>query len=348
MWIFKDQDVEKLRIKGKVKGLIKLLEDDDPEIRASAAEALGDFDEMEVINALIRALRDRDRDVRWNSAKSLKHLCENKVEILIHAFALSNSVLQKVSLAWIIGSIGDARAIPALAESLKFGDKFVRRASVIAMGRIRDPTAIPHLINALSDYDEDVRKRSAEALGRIGVRREDVIKALKEGLMDESYPVRKACARSLERLGWEPEDEEELAKYLSALKMGSELLLLGEKALEPLIVALKDSDWSIKKWASDILREIKSEKTVQMLKSTLNTEDWAVKVHALRALAGMGEMGISAIAELVNDPDPNVSETAIEALSECIRGCEKSERERVMEELSKRYPDIAEKIKGLV
>jgi HEAT repeat protein len=96
------------------------------------------------------------------------------------------------------------------------------------------------------------------------------------------------------------------------------------------------------------LREIKSEKTVQMLKSTLNTEDWAVKVHALRALAGMGEMGISAIAELVNDPDPNVSETAIEALSECIRGCEKSERERVMEELSKRYPDIAEKIKGLV
>lgn len=347
MWIFRSQDVEKLRIKGKVKGLIKLLEDDDDEVRASAAEALGDFDDLEVINALLKTLKDKNREVRWRAAKSLEYLCKEKPEILIHAFAHSNSVLQKVSLAWLLGRIGDKRAIPALAEALRFGDKYVRRASIISMGRIRDETTIPHLINALKDYDADVRKRAAEALGRIRIKRDDVVKALVNSLFDEDRGVRRAAAKSLERLGWEPESDEELAAYLAALRMGSELMLLGEVAVEPLIIALQDADWSVKKWASEVLGEIKSDKVLKRLVEVLDTDDWAVKVHALKALSKMGKDGIAFIARFLDDPDPSVREAAVDAFRDCLRECEPEERKRVIEELIETYPSIKERIKDI-
>ncbi len=344
MWILKDKDVEKLRIKGKVKALIRLLDDINPTIRASAAEALGDFDRPDVIEALINALKDKDRRVRWNAAKSLEYLCKDKIEFLIESFVYSNSVFQKVSLAWLLGRFKNKKAIPALADALKFGDKYVRRASIIAMGRIRDEMCLPYLIAALEDYDPVLRKRAAEALGRIGILTKEVEKALVNALMDSNSDVRKMAAKSLERLKWRPKTKEELARYLAALKIGSELVLLGDVAIEPLVLALKYGDWNTKSFASDTISKIRSKKAIESLLEVAKSDDWTIRFHALSALGKICEEieeGIEHLVPFLNDPNPNVREVVRESLKKLCKL-------ETIEKLIDKYPELKRELQSLL
>jgi|Deesub1362B_J571_1020462.scaffolds.fasta_scaffold00029_139 HEAT repeat protein len=341
MWILKDRDIEKLRIKGDVKGLIKLLKDENPKVRASAAEALGDFDQPEVTESLIEALKDEDRHVRWNSAKSLEYLCRDRVdriEILIKSFIHSKSVFQKVSLAWLLGRIGDEKAIPSLIESFESGDKFVRRASIIAMGRIGDKRSLPYLITVLKDNDPILRKRTVEALGRIRVLTKEVNDALINALMDPDSGVRMAAAKTLERLGWEPETKEDLAKYLAALKIGSKLVLLGDAAVEPLIYALEHGDKDTKSFASETISEIKSKKAIESLLKVAKSDDWTVRFHALRTLGKMGEDVLEHIIPFLKDSNPNVREAAKESLKEICKSTE------TLKKLIEKHPELKDEL----
>ncbi|MBO8182007.1 MAG: HEAT repeat domain-containing protein [Archaeoglobus sp.] len=349
MWILKDKDVEKLRIKGKVDELIKLLREGNPKIRADAAEALGDFDKLEVIEALLEGLKDEDRKVRWNAAKSLEYLCKDKIDLLIEVFSQSSSVFQKVSLAWLLGRYKIKKAIPALAEALEFGDKYVRRACVIAMGSIGDEKSLPYLISALKDHDPVLRKRAAEALGRIGIFTDEVKNALLTALTDPDSDVRSAAAKTLETLGWKPESNEELAKYYAALKLTPKLVLLGDAAIEPLTVALKDEDWNTKIFASEAFSGIRSRRAVERLFEVSKSDDWTVRFHALSALSRIMEETDEKeerekIAEhmlsFLNDSNPNVREVVIESLRKLDS--------KSLEELAEKHPEFKEKLKGIL
>ncbi|WP_169336403.1 HEAT repeat domain-containing protein [Archaeoglobus sulfaticallidus] len=326
MWLFGNQNVESLRIKGNVKGLIKLLEDEDPEVRAGAADALSDFDKPEVISALINTLADKNREVRWRSAKSLERLCRDKTDVLIQAFIDSKSIFQKVTLAYILGRLGDKKAIAPLAEAQNFGDKYVRRASVIALGRIRDERSLYYLIQSLKDPDADVRKRAVESIGRIGILNDEVKKTLLDSLKDENYEVRKASAKTIERLGLKLEDNEELALYLSALMRGAELILLGDKAIDALEIALKDEDWNIKKWASEVISDIGGDKAIAILKKLAEDEDWTVRYHAVSALGRLKQIDL--LIKHLDDPDPNVRDLAIEYIKDFVKVIERKDSKK--------------------
>jgi|Deesub1362A_J573_1020465.scaffolds.fasta_scaffold00076_56 HEAT repeat protein len=357
MWFIGPPDVEKLRIRGKIKGLIKLLEDDDPEIREAAAEALGDFDEVEVIEALIEALKDKKKEVRWRAAKSLESLCRDSTEKLIETFSESYSTLQKISIAWILSRLRDRKAVNALIDGLKDEDRYVRRASAMALGRICDERAIYPLIEALKDFDKDVRRRAVESLYRIGKKdeigdrskmRKVIIKALVGALNDPESDVRGEAAKALEKLGWRPKSEKELAMYLTALRKGSELVIIGEEAVEPLLIALRDEDWNVKKFASEILSEIKTDKCIEKLAEVLKDDNWEVRKHAAYALGRMGrEECIKYLIPLLADEDPNVREEARYAIMQygekAIKYLEEASQKdpRLMEEAN----FILEKIK---
>jgi HEAT repeat protein len=65
-------NVEKMREKKDVKGLIKALGDEkDSEVRGNAAQALGTIGDARAVEPLIRALGDSDWRVLWNAARAL-------------------------------------------------------------------------------------------------------------------------------------------------------------------------------------------------------------------------------------------------------------------------------------
>jgi len=114
--------------------LIKLLKDEDSEVRNFAAVMLGDIGNREAVGALVHALGDRDVNVCHGAAEAL-------------------------------GKIGDRAALLPLLELLK-GDFWLQYAAITAISAMRDFRAVPHLLNLLDN--ELLAGTVMQALGEIG------------------------------------------------------------------------------------------------------------------------------------------------------------------------------------
>ena len=140
MPLFGPPNVEKLKAKGNVKGLIKALGyQKDEQLRQLAAEALGQTRDARAVKPLITALDDTDAKVRRAAAEAL-------------------------------GQIGDVRAVRPLVATLK-GEKMtdwqVSRAAADSIGQI-GASAVKPLLKILKSTAVQMRRGAAEMLGKIG------------------------------------------------------------------------------------------------------------------------------------------------------------------------------------
>jgi HEAT repeat protein len=110
-----------------------LADDQDPDVRAGAGEALGQIRSKKALSPLTEALWDKDPGVRLAAAKAL-------------------------------GQMADPRATLALAERLKDSDPAVRRTAAASMARTADHRAIRPLIECLKDDDAKVKAVALEGL----------------------------------------------------------------------------------------------------------------------------------------------------------------------------------------
>lgn len=170
------------------------LSNEDPEVRADAAEALGVLGDTEALVPLRESLGDPDGEVRTNSAvalirigdeqlfpevvKSLRHedprvvigaavalgrLADARVvPNLVEAFKTENAEVG-AAVAWALGQCGDASALPWLITAVEQG--FATANACEALARIGDSRAQPALLGALEHPADDVRAYAARALG---------------------------------------------------------------------------------------------------------------------------------------------------------------------------------------
>jgi HEAT repeat protein len=92
------------------------------------------------------------------------------LEVLIEATAAGHPFEERQAATAALGTLGDARAVPALVQLLR--DVRLRRFAVGALGRIGDRRAVEPLLALLrGDRFISVREAAARALGEIGDRR---------------------------------------------------------------------------------------------------------------------------------------------------------------------------------
>jgi HEAT repeat protein len=104
-----DRELAERLGKRAIRPLIRALEDDNVEVRARAAEALGTLADPRVVEPLIEALAGPSELVRERAAKAL-------------------------------GAVGDARAVEPLIKALQDRDRYVKAAAAGALKRL-DPSA---------------------------------------------------------------------------------------------------------------------------------------------------------------------------------------------------------------
>ena len=170
-------------------------------VRKHAIDALGRIGDAQAVKSLIATLADENSDVRAAAARALGQIRTPAVEHLITALTASNEHVREAA-ADALGQIGDARAIGPLSARLEDGNWDVRAASARALGQICDARPVGALIAALNQQDRKLCVAAADALGQIGDARaiEPLIAALKHRDPD----VRTAAAAALDRLGWRP------------------------------------------------------------------------------------------------------------------------------------------------
>jgi len=287
------------------------LEDENSDVRSSAAEALGKIGSEKAVEALLQAFKDEDWNVRYRAAEALAMIGSEKVvEALLQALKHEDSDVRR-SAAEALGNIGSEKVVEALLQALKHEDSDVRSHAAVVLGKIGSEKAVEALLLALKDEDSHVRSIAAAALGKIGS--EKAVEALLQALKDEDSHVRRSAAAALGNIG----SEKAVEALLQALKdetsfvrrsATNALAMIGsEKAVEALLLALSDPDSDVRSRAAEALGNIGSEKAVEALLQALKDEDWDVRSSAEEALGEIG--GLASLEKLLQLPNLNLDAT---------------------------------------
>jgi len=261
-----DQAAKGFAIIGKlaVEHLIQALKDKDISVRTRAIKELGMIGDSRAVEPLKEALKDKDWNVKENAAWALGEIGDTRaIEPLVQylkneyfeGFSIAPDALDK--LGW--KPINDEDKVYYFLEKKAYKE-------LIILGE----PAVELFSQALKRKDSYRRLRIIEALFKIDDLR--TFKFLVKMLLDEDSDVRKEAAEFLRIQGWEPENDTDKAYYFIAMKKWNELIRLGEPAVEPLIWALKDADYSVQWEIVEVLGKIGDERAVEPLIQLLKGE----------------------------------------------------------------------------
>jgi HEAT repeat protein len=146
-----------------------LLADQDPDMRRTAAEALGKIGHASENSRLLSALNDQDARVRAAAAISLGRLRDGGSETaLVGRLVDSVEAVRDASAV----ALGEIEASPAheqrILRALRHAEGFGRAAASRALLGLDTISFSDDLVNALRDSDPTVRQVVAAALGETG------------------------------------------------------------------------------------------------------------------------------------------------------------------------------------
>lgn len=173
----------------KLTELLDQLDSKEAPRRAEAAQALGKAKSAAALPKLLAMLDDPDEDAQWKATEALGAIGGPALPGLVDCLNL-----EKERPRWKAESalkmIG-AGAVPALAEALKDRRCRVRQSAAFLLGELGDPRAIEALGAAMADKDEDTRWKAATALTKLGNK---ATKAVLAQLGSESIECRRCAA----------------------------------------------------------------------------------------------------------------------------------------------------------
>lgn len=221
---------------------------------------------------VLKGLQDKDEVMRQMAAKAAIGLdSEDIIEPLAKALEDPDETESvRYMAAEALGGMDDDRTVDSLLRALNDSNVAVRYSAAAALNGRKDPRVVEALIEAMNDSDPYVKSSVAYALGT--TQDEWALEALFEGLMDECEIVKFSCLKSL--VNFEPDD---------VLK----------KALDE----LKNSDKQVRLAMLDVLGQINSNKSIDVLREHLDAKDSDIRYRASMAL--MGQQSIEVMDELV-------------------------------------------------
>lgn len=282
--------------------LLKTLEDEDGNIKATVVEHLGNIKKTAVVvDALIALLKSADTWVGYHVIDAL-------------------------------GKIGDARAVDALISALSRKD--LRKSAIIALGQIADISSIPLIVPFLKNESKTVREEAVKAVAQFfqkGVSEGIIIENIKNAFGDEARDILLPHLQSSKR-------EVSTAAMLTLGLIGDKGVITpllemsaSEELNEPFIRALvfmqksmpgalipyfKADDPYQRRLVCKIAGRIGNEIFFDPLVECLKDKDGHVRGNAAIALSNLNNpKAIEYIKPLILDEYENVQEEAVMSLS---------------------------------
>lgn len=180
--------------------LTRLLGDDIPEYRKTAAEFMALTRSPRAVPALLSALSDPEGDVRYWSLRSLAVLCDRECAGPVGVLLDDPEIHIRIAAMQLLARIGDPAMAAAALELLASGQAWQRAAAADALGALGTPAVVPVLAARLAtDPDPAVRRSVVVALLRTGS--PEAREALRVARDDPDREVRIYASEGLKRLG---------------------------------------------------------------------------------------------------------------------------------------------------
>jgi HEAT repeat protein len=280
-------DVEKLKAKGDIAGLVRALGYDETQLQQAAAKAL-ETTGSAAVEPLLVAVRSKKDAFQINLIiETLSKINPHPTERLVAALQDENKSVQEVAVE-ALGKIGEKSAVePLIAVLPQYGGS-QKRGVVEALGMIGDRNAMEPVILTLYDFNALVREAAAKALLKIGDAR--AVDPLIRVLKDEHYGVRQAAAFTLGKL----EDV---------------------RAVEPLIALLQDTDLGVRRAAVEALGKMRDARAVQPLIALLISNSSGVDTQTIaEALGKLGAPAVEGLIPLLDQDKEELCQVAAEVL----------------------------------
>lgn len=264
--------------------LIKLLDDTDERIRATAFGALSKIHNDMIIPAILNTLPTLGMQGKGHVIKLMGLTGDPRaVEILLEMLPKSTREHKK-SIIQSLGEIGEPKAIPALIEELEKSD--CPDLAAHALGQIGNPMAVDALINALDDPVQhwDSFQKKVNVITALGIIKDErALTSLISLLGDNSG-------------GWNPASN----------------LTDDPHDVEPLL----SSFGTVAGAAAAALGKIGDKRAIEPLIQVLNSGGTDARAQAIRALAALGDESVLEVLTQVikQDQDPRVRNAARSAL----------------------------------
>jgi HEAT repeat protein len=314
--------------------LVRLLHDDDADLRLQAALALGEQHDAAAVEALIEALGDPEPNVRFHAIESLGRLrADTAVDALTEIvesrdFFVSFAALEALAL------INDARVAPRLVPLLQ--DAVLRPAVADALRALADDRVVAPLVDVLNTMP-DAALEVIPALVSIDQRHEKYARAAGHVAATVSAMIseagRAAARASADRaegdalpavvrfLGWLRADPLAMQRLVAALGSPAvraeaidSLVRHGEAAVDLLVQSLAADDADVRNAAITALARLGDRRATTPLLELLPEPGHTVPVAA--ALAAIGDpAAFEPLLERVGHPDAAVRQAVIGALN---------------------------------
>ncbi len=320
-----------------IETLLKLLKDDDSDVRVRAASALVELGNRspevvsesfslfkntstwyrsesvliqlgstspEVISGLLNLLQDDDSDVCSSAAFVLSQLGNSSIEIIRTLLKLLNKnddsvVLINAILA--LGQLGKSspEVVGELLNLIQNDDSYVRSSVASALGQLGNalPEVVRGLLNLLQDDNSRVLSSTTEALVHLKSSSPEVLRELLNLVQNDDSHVRSSVASTLGQLG---NTSPEVMKGLLSL--------------------LQDDDSPVRSRAASALVQLRSlsPELMRGLLSLLQDNTRYVRSRAVHTLGQLGKESIEVLPALVEwidrQPDDVPIGSAIDAL----------------------------------
>ena len=308
---------QKIHSKTRVEALRMALGDPAPNVRATAAAALGRLGRQaeEVAPALLATMKDKMPEVRVLSATALGRIApgdEKAIETLGLALTEDPDVNVRNAAASALGWMGPqaAAAGPVMIRALNDRDGTVRVHVIVALGRIGPADgSFATVLKTIAEQDPsaDFRIWAIRALGLIGAKSNIVVPTLLKMLDDANVDIRDAAAYQLGEIRPTREvlpallgklnDGKPSERSLAACTLGMLGPEVATKAVPALIRALGDEDDDVRKGALASLMEFReaAAPAAPAVRQALNDRCPAIRSDAelaLKCIAGEAGVGI--------------------------------------------------------
>jgi putative heme-binding domain-containing protein len=329
----------------RMQALLEWHDDEDPEIRAQVARALGDVRYAPAADVLMEHIDDEAPRARLFAAQALGRIGhEPAFDALVELIATNDNADAHLHHAGIIAlaRVGDGEALGALADH---PSQSVRLAAVVALKRLEDPvvarflddddtTVVTNAARAINDdaFIEDALPALAEMLDREPAGSEPLVR---RAINASLYSGRSADAQRLARFAERPAVDDALrAEALHTLARWADPSMLDrvtgryrgpvDNEIEPARRAiasvtpalLKASSAAVREAAVEAIRETDYREATEALVRLVEADaSPAVRMAALTALRDLEYASAESIFRTaLNDENQSVREAALDMI----------------------------------
>jgi len=316
-------NIVKISKKVDINEVTKYIHEGSIYIKRAIPIILGKIGNKDAEDTLKSLINDPNPTVRKNSVIALEKLIDEPDEINIILNTLNDGDIEvKKAAIWLLGNLGDKRALKPLSELLKDQEEEIRRATVKSLQKLLTTFKTFKIIyDIIKKRNVLARREAVKLLGLIGHQSPQAIKTLIRLLNSKDSAIRRLSFSGILKIFRSEQSVSEktniLELILLSLKAKEPLIrkncakILGrigdDRVIEPLLVLLNDSKAGVRRAATDSLARFGNSRVILIASQFLEDPDWKLRRSIVRLLIRISKQ------------DEALRDEALEPLTKCFK-----------------------------